>query len=269
MTHDADLPDLSPEAEAALQARLAELKNPTIPIDVANQIQSVLAAESAKRSAEQNSNVRGLTDRSWVRRVLPVAAAGVVIAVVGFAVWPAINSPQAPQTLAAAAGCTVSADLGSDLSSVLRASGVSYSDTTLKSRAESMSAQPTKLCEAEAERTLSGAVEDSATAESLDGADPLGGETNYWASETELESGESPEASVAMRDLFPAGGGEQHVRTCVVTVLEGREVEVVDVARFDGRPAVVVVVRSPREVLVLDCEKKRSSVVAHQSMSTR
>jgi negative regulator of sigma E activity len=258
MMPDEDLPELSAAAEAALRTELAELPRPQIPVDVSDSIRSALQTESAERAAQLNTNVHGLVGRSWKRRIVPIAAAAAVIAVMGFAVWPELNAPQSPQTLAAAASCTINADLESDISPVLHASGASYSPTSLESQAESVAAQPTDYCQAQLSGSRGGAVQDS--------AGPSAGEPELPSAASDSTPAK-PESSLAMQNLFPSGGGERNVRSCVVSALSGRRVEVIDVARFNGRPAIVVVARSPREVLAIECGMKQASVVAQASMS--
>lgn len=294
MTNEENGPQPNPDTSAAMRQFLSDIPSPQIPPEVSQRILAAITAESQTRSAEDKSNVSALPRRSRFRRLLPVAASAAAIGLLGFLVWPLVGDGDTPSTFAAATGCTVSADSGADMSPVLHASGATYTEVSLVSQAESMAQQPAAMC-SEVDHddpasfgfgtsdSKSGAGDSSSATDStevmpLAEGDPDAGIT------TKPENSQNPEETPLLMSVpTPAlGEGNQDqaasaapgelrseplVSQCVVSSVEGRVVHAIDVATFDGQPALVVVVGSPREVLALKCGPGRPKVLAQRAMS--
>lgn len=301
MTDDEHSPKPDPDASAVVPDLLAELPRPAIPPDVSARIRAVIASESQSRSAQERSNVRAIRRSSRIRRLLPVVASAAAIALIGLLVWPLADNGVAPETLAVGPGCTVNADVAADMSPVLHSSGMAYTEASLVTQAESVARQTKADCDltvqAESKslhREDGSLPEDSALSgdESSSSGDPSVGTDDgpgvapdsgegpqLWPVPTPSESVPSTEGRVPaseqngdrrdQQDLkLPADlRSEPVVRRCVVSVVAGRLLHSVDVATFDGKTAVVVVVTSPREVLALRCGRGGPKVLAQRTMA--
>lgn len=237
MTNDEHDPNPTPEASAAMGEMLGEVPAPTIPPDVSQRIVAAIGAESHTRIAAESTNVHALARSSRFRRLLPVAASAAAIMVLGFLIWPLIGDEDTTDTVATATACTVTADATADLSPVLHVSGVRYRDMSLVSQAEAMARQPAMSC-----------------------GQPARDESRVLR-DKEQDLAESPVPQSLRSDST--------VRRCVVSAVSGRLVHAIDVATFNGNPAIVVVVSSPGEVFALKCGTGPTKVLARQAMTQR
>lgn len=280
----------SPDSDASMAVRelLGEVPSPTIPSEVSESVLAAIEAESQKRRADSRANVYALHRSSRLRRLLPVAASAAAVGLLGFLVWPQAVDGDAPETFAAGTGCTVSAASAADMSPVLHASGTTYTNESLASQAASMAGQPAVLCDQTAlddsgslafgAKNPGSGTGSTQEAPSVEGdpeagtvAVPEGSEGSAEAqqsrqSPTPGDSNGRAEAELPVRQALRR---EPVVRQCVVSVVEGRVVHAIDVARFDTQPAVVVVVASPREVLVLKCGRGKPKVLAQRAIPQR
>lgn len=270
-------------ASEAVRELLGGLPSPAIPPDVSERILASIAAESRSRSAEQESNVSALPRSSKFRWVLPVAGTAAAMAFLGMLVWPIGGDGDNTETLVAGSGCVVSADSAADMTPVLHASGVAYTKVSLASQAESMARRTTAACSQAApdgSESLAQADGGSPDAVGSPNDDPASGSAAF---PNDPQNSEKPQRSMSVPTPGQASPGEgpapavvperlrseQTVRKCVVSAVGGRVVHAVDVATFDGQPAVVVVVASPHEVLALSCGSGPVKVLAQRAMVGR
>jgi hypothetical protein len=287
MTNDNSEPKANPGPSAAIQAVLGETASHPITPEVSERIPAAIAAESRARSSEEKSYVSALPRPGSFRRLLPLVASAAAIGMLGFLFWPLAGEDDTSATVAAGVGCTVSADAGADMSAVLHASGAAYTEESLAAQAESMAQQPAASCpqsEHDGPDSLSSGIDDTTPgSDSTDSAPSAEGdpESETTAERDSYQNPTEPESYLVAPIPAQGGGGQelaeslvpQELRVatllsrCVVSLVAGRVVHAVDVASFVGEPAAVVVVDSPREVLVLNCGPAEPEVLVQQVLA--
>lgn len=275
MANDEHGPMQDPGSSEDIREMLADLPSPAIPPYVSERILDAIAAESESRGTDQQSNVHEIRRSSRTRRLLPVAVSAAAIVLFALMVWPLADKGDPPGTVAAGTGCTVSADAATDISPVLHASGVQYTKASLTSQAESVIEHSAVRCgqAGQTEVTFDGGPSGGAGTgpehSPIPGdplhAMPLPESEESVADSPQTADGQEQPASDVPRQL----PDEAIVRKCVVAVAEDRPLHSVDVATFDGKPAVVVVLGSPLEVMALRCGTGDPRVLAQRSMARK
>lgn len=224
----------------AVRALLAAEPRPTMPPDVRARLMSAITAEAQSRETTAQAPVVLADRRRTPRWILPTAVAAAMVLLAGIVLVPMFRSGSSTTSAEdTGSACGIVAEPGADMTAVAHDAGTQYSAAGLETQSQSLlSAAP--ACP----------VGENAAAA------PDGDESRKSAGQ--------PTTAYDAEDPWSADA----VTECLLDVVPGEEILVLDQAEFDGKPAVVAVVaETPQRAIAVDCGVDPAELVADESIT--